>query len=49
MSCENLARYSWMTALLSRRKKSCRYLLMNAVRHAYARPEVRVRGYGVVK
>ena len=32
----NTARYSWITAALSFRKKSCRYLAMNADRLAYA-------------
>lgn len=32
--CENLARYSWITALLSRRKNLCRYLSMKADRQA---------------
>jgi len=33
---ENLARYSWITAVLSFRKKLCRYFGMKADRHANA-------------
>lgn len=37
--CENLARYSWMTALLSLKKNLCRYLSINPHKHEYARAE----------
>ena len=35
-SCENLAKYSWMTAALSFRNMLCRYLGMKADRQAQA-------------